>query len=184
MARIGALPAWEQLTGRAARAPAARGGFDNAVPPVIERFEGGALPPEWMETVAQLATRAGALLKVMEALATQLKANARDNPGDAARCAKLYSRLGVLAPRLQHLQATADLWLQEPIAGQPPLAKWLRGRHPGRPGHAHRPRLPAAARQPAAQPPLEQGARGGGHLGLAHQLRQLRPLPARIRPGV
>lgn len=125
MARITALPTWEQLTGRAARAPSARGGFDNAAPSVTERFEGGALPPEWMATVAQLATRSAALLKVMEALATQLKANARDNPGDAARCAKLYSRLGVLAPRLQHLQATADLWLQEPNAGQPPLAKWL-----------------------------------------------------------
>jgi ATP-dependent DNA helicase DinG len=125
MARIGSLPAWDQLTGRAARAPVARGGFDNANAPVVERFEGGALPPEWVDTVAQLATRSSALLKVMEALATQLKTNARDNPGDAARCAKLYSRLGVLAPRLQHQQATAELWLQEPSAGQPPLAKWL-----------------------------------------------------------
>jgi ATP-dependent DNA helicase DinG len=83
------------------------------------------LPPEWLEIVAQLHTRSSALLKVMEALGTQLKANARDNPGDAARCARLYSRLGVLAPRLQHLQATAELWLQEPVAGHPPLAKWL-----------------------------------------------------------
>ena len=125
MARVGALPAWDQLTGRAARAPAARGGFDRAGAPVVERFEGGALPAEWMETVGQLHARSSALLKVMEALATQLKANARENPGDAARCAKLYSRLGVLAPRLQHLQATAELWLQEPASGQPPLAKWL-----------------------------------------------------------
>ncbi len=125
MARIGALPAWDPLTGRDARAPVARGGFDNSRAPVVERFEGGALPVEWTESVSQLATRSAALLKVMEALATQLKANARDNPGDAARCAKLYSRLGVLAPRLQHLQATAELWLQEPVDGQPPLAKWL-----------------------------------------------------------
>ena len=125
MARVGTLPAWDQLTGRAARAPVARGGFDSASVPVVERFEGGALPPEWLDTVAQLHTRSSALLKVMEALATQLKAMARENPGDAARCAKLYSRLGVLAPRLQHLQATAELWLQEPLAGQPPLAKWL-----------------------------------------------------------
>jgi ATP-dependent DNA helicase DinG len=125
MARIGSLPAWDQLTGRTARAPVARGGFDNAAQPVVERFEGGALPPEWMTIVAQLATRSAALLKVMEALATQLKTSARDNPGDAARCAKLYSRLGVLAPRLQHLQATAELWLQEPSVDQPPLAKWL-----------------------------------------------------------
>lgn len=136
MARIGSLPAWDQLTGRAARAPVVRGGFDNAAQPVVrgfdnaaqpvvERFEGGALPPEWLATVEQLATRSAALLKVMEALATQLKTAARDNPGEAARCAKLYSRLGVLAPRLQHLQATAELWLQEPSAEQPPLAKWL-----------------------------------------------------------
>jgi ATP-dependent DNA helicase DinG len=125
MARIGALPAWAALTGRAPRSTPARGGFDAAGAPVVERFEGGALPPEWMESVALLHSRASALLKVMEALATQLKANARDNPGDAARYARLYSRLGVLAPRLQHAQATAELWLQDPAAGQPPLAKWL-----------------------------------------------------------
>jgi ATP-dependent DNA helicase DinG len=29
------------------------------------------------------------------------------------------------APRLQHLQATAELWLQEPVQGHAPLAKWL-----------------------------------------------------------
>ncbi|MEZ5702406.1 MAG: hypothetical protein R3E42_11430 [Burkholderiaceae bacterium] len=118
MARIGSLPAWDQLTGRAARAPQispSRSGFDhNANAPVVERFEGGVLPPEWTESVAQLHTRASALLKVMEALATQLKANARENPGDAARCAKLYSRLGVLAPRLQHLQATAGCGCKNP----------------------------------------------------------------------
>ncbi len=125
MARIGALPEWAALTGRAPRSIPARGGFDAAGAPVVERFEGGALPPEWMETVALLHSHASALLKVMETLATQLKANARDNPGDAARCARLYSRLGVLAPRLQHAQATAELWLQDPAAGQPPLAKWL-----------------------------------------------------------
>jgi ATP-dependent DNA helicase DinG len=125
MARIGALPEWAALTGRAPRSNPARGGFDAAGAPVVERFEGGALPPEWMDTVALLHSRASALLKVMETLAAQLKANARDNPGDAARCARLYSRLGVLAPRLQHAQATAELWLQDPAAGQPPLAKWL-----------------------------------------------------------
>jgi ATP-dependent DNA helicase DinG len=130
MARIGSLPAWDQLTGRAVSATASsRNNYGGGSAPVVERFEGGVLPPEWLEIVARLHTRSSALLKVMEALATQLKANARDNPGDAARCAKLYSRLGVLAPRLQHLQATAELWLQEPPAernpGQAPLAKWL-----------------------------------------------------------
>ncbi|MGE0100010.1 MAG: ATP-dependent DNA helicase DinG [Hydrogenophaga sp.] len=93
--------------------------------PTVDRFENGQLPTGWRETVEKLHANASALLKVFEALATQLKASARDNPGDAARCAKLYSRLGVLAPRLQSAQETAALWLQDSGEGQPPLAKWL-----------------------------------------------------------
>lgn len=126
MARISESPAWADLTARQSGArTAAVPGFDSTPPPVTERFEGGVLPPDWQDVVAQMAARASALLKVFEAVAAQLKANARDNPGDAARCAQLYSRLGSYAPRLQHLQATADLWLQQPGPGQPPLAKWL-----------------------------------------------------------
>ncbi|MFN3494651.1 MAG: ATP-dependent DNA helicase DinG [Hydrogenophaga sp.] len=128
MERMGESPEWLALTGRASGRPALRQASPerwNAAGPVVDRFESGALPDGWADTVAQLHTCASALLKLMEALATQLKANARDNPGDAARCARLYSRLGVLAPRLQHAQATAELWLQEAGPGQPPLAKWL-----------------------------------------------------------
>ncbi|MCU0764030.1 MAG: ATP-dependent DNA helicase DinG, partial [Hydrogenophaga sp.] len=128
MERMGESPEWLALTGRASGRPALRQASPerwNAAGPVVDRFESGALPAGWADTVAQLHTCASALLKLMEALATQLKANARDNPGDAARCARLYSRLGVLAPRLQHAQATAELWLQEAGPGQPPLAKWL-----------------------------------------------------------
>ena len=116
MQRIGALPAWAQLAGRghntvraepveAQRAQTlrqAQGERRGDGAPVVDRFEGGVLPADWNEVVGQLHTQASALLKVFEALATQLKANARDNPGDAARCARLYSRLGVLAPRLQN----------------------------------------------------------------------------------
>jgi ATP-dependent DNA helicase DinG len=125
MQRIGALPAWLDLTGRTPGRAPARGGVSDNAPPIVDRFDGGALPPEWGEVVAQMHANASALLKVFEALATQLKANARENPGDAARCAKLYSRLGVLAPRLQSAQETATLWMQAPTDGQPPLAKWL-----------------------------------------------------------
>lgn len=124
MQRIGALPAWLDLTGRTAGRAPARGGFSDSAP-IVDRFDGGALPPEWTEVVAQMHANASALLKVLEALATQLKANARENPSDAARCAKLYSRLGVLAPRLQSAQETATLWMQAADGGQPPLAKWL-----------------------------------------------------------
>jgi len=128
MQRIGSLPAWLDLTGRSAgRSPARAGGgsFNDAGAPVVDRFEGGVLPAEWLEVVGKLHANASSLLKVFEALATQLKANARENPGDAARCAKLYSRLGVLAPRLQSAQETASYWQQAAGDGQPPLAKWL-----------------------------------------------------------
>ncbi|QHE88362.1 ATP-dependent DNA helicase DinG [Hydrogenophaga sp. BPS33] len=127
MARIGSLPAWLDLTGRSAGRPPMRtgDGFQDAGAPVVDRFDGGVLPAEWLDTLTPLQAHASSLLKVFESLATQLKVNARENPGDAPRFAKLYSRLGVLAPRLQSAQETATLWLQEAGGGQPPLAKWL-----------------------------------------------------------
>ena len=121
MQRIGALTERPGLR----QAQPERGGSAQPERETVDRFESGQLPAGWRETVAKLHANASALLKVFEALATQLKANARDNPGDAARCAKLYSRLGVLAPRLQSAQETATLWLQDSGDGQPPLAKWL-----------------------------------------------------------
>jgi ATP-dependent DNA helicase DinG len=127
MARLSESPEWLALTGRQAgmRPRAGGGGFEFTAPNATERFEGGAIPPDWSETLDQIESRATALLKEIEAMGSQLKATARDNPGDAPRCAQLYSRIGNLAPRLQHLQATAALWLQAPTDGQPPLAKWL-----------------------------------------------------------
>ncbi|MDR7093449.1 ATP-dependent DNA helicase DinG [Hydrogenophaga laconesensis] len=127
MQRIGALPAWLDLTGRAAgRAPLRPGGgFNDAGAPVVDRFEGGMLPADWLDVVTTLHASASSLLKVFEALASQLKTTARENPGDAQRCARLYSRLGVLAPRLQSAQETASYWMQQAGDGQPPLAKWL-----------------------------------------------------------
>jgi ATP-dependent DNA helicase DinG len=113
------------LADLARRAMAVGDGEGEGGAPVVERFEGGVLPPDWLDTVAQLAARATALLRVFETLAGLLKARARDEPGEAPRCAQLYSRLGSFAPRLQHVQAAADMWLQQPGPGQPPLAKWL-----------------------------------------------------------
>jgi len=121
MQRIGALTERPGLR----QAQPERGGSAQPERETVDRFESGQLPAGWRETVEKLHANASALLKVFEALATQLKANARDNPGDAARCAKLYSRLGVLAPRLQSAQETGTLWLQDSSDDQPPLAKWL-----------------------------------------------------------
>jgi len=130
MARLAESPEWLALSGRQGGMRPRNGrdgasGFDFTVPKATERLAGGALPSDWLDTVGQIATQAGALLKLLEDLATELKAKARDNPGEASRCAQLYSRIGALAPRLQHMAATAELWLQAPEAGQAPLAKWL-----------------------------------------------------------
>ena len=111
MVRVGGMPGWGE------RRPDA--------PPTVDRFEGGVLPAGWDEVVGTVAAHATALLKVAESLATQLKTMAREEPSEAARCAQLYSRIGGFAPRLQHAQETADLWLQTAADGQPPLAKWL-----------------------------------------------------------
>lgn len=111
MADIGGLPGWGE------RRPDA--------PPTVRRLAGGVLPAGWEEPVGRVAALAAALLKVAEALAAQLKAIAREEPGEATRCAQLYSRIGGFAPRLQHAEETARLWLSAPAGGEPPLAKWL-----------------------------------------------------------
>ena len=118
MQRVGAMPEWAAAN----RTP--RAGAPEA-PPAIDRFAQGQLPEGWADAVDAIHSRASALLKVFESLAALLKANARDNPDDAPRCAQLYSRLGTIAPRLSQAQETTALWLQDASAGQPPLAKWI-----------------------------------------------------------
>ena len=124
MMRIAQQPAWTALVSRTPRSGERREGNDQP-PPVIDRLDQGQLPSEWVPWIESLQSDASALLKVFEGMATQLKAQARDNPGDAPRLAQLYSRLGVLAPRLQSVEETARRWLEAPVGQQPPLAKWL-----------------------------------------------------------
>ena len=130
MARLAESPEWLALSGKQGGMRPRNGrdggaGFEFNVPNATERLAGGVLPADWEEAVGQIAGRAGVLLKEFELIAAQLKLLARDDPSDAARCAQLYSRIGTFAPRLQHMAATADLWLQAPVDGQAPLAKWL-----------------------------------------------------------
>ncbi|MBX3608809.1 MAG: ATP-dependent DNA helicase DinG [Hydrogenophaga sp.] len=110
--------------GMAAVGPAVRD-LASEAPPLTHRFDAGGLPTEWLEPLRSLQAHAGSLLKLAEALATQLRANARDNPGEATRSAEHYARVGRFAPRLQSLHETATLWLQPTEAGTPPLARWL-----------------------------------------------------------
>ena len=133
MARLAESPDWLAISGKQGGMRPRNGrdggaGFEFNLPNATERLEGGLLPADWTDTVGQIARGAGALLKEFELLAAQLKVLARDDPGDAPRCAQLYSRIGSFAPRVQHMAATAELWLQEPPAkdsGQAPMAKWL-----------------------------------------------------------
>lgn len=130
MARLSTSEEWLSLTGKKGSLRPRNGrdagaGFEFSLPGVIERLEDGRLPAEWLDPVQRMSRWAGLLLKELEGMATALKAMARDDPGTAPRCAQLYSRLGTLAPRVQHMAATAELWLQEPTSGQAPLAKWL-----------------------------------------------------------
>jgi len=110
--------------GMAAVGPAVRD-LASEAPPLTHRFDQGALPAEWTEPLTALQAHAGVLLKLAEAIAVQLRANARENPGEATRSAEHYARIGRFAPRLQSLHETAGLWLQGGEAGGPPLAKWL-----------------------------------------------------------
>ncbi len=130
MARLSTSEEWLSLTGKKGSLRPRNGrdagaGFEFSLPGVIERLEDGRLPAEWLDPVQRMSRWAGLLLKELEGMAAALKAMARDDPGTAPRCAQLYSRLGTLAPRVQHMAATAELWLQEPASGQAPLAKWL-----------------------------------------------------------
>ncbi len=130
MARLAESPEWLAITGRQGGMRPRNGrdgaaGFEFSVPATNERLSGGVLPEDWAETVGQIASRSTALLKELETIALRLRTLAREEPSEATRCAQLYSRIGTFAPRLQHMAATSELWLQQPQAGQPPLAKWL-----------------------------------------------------------
>ncbi|MEN9373093.1 MAG: hypothetical protein RIR79_645 [Pseudomonadota bacterium] len=86
------------------------------------RFPHGVLPDELHEPVLHIATQAGEIAKVLEALATEIKTLAKDDPSRAAPCAQHYASLGALSPRLNSFINTANLLLEH---GEQPLAKWF-----------------------------------------------------------
>jgi ATP-dependent DNA helicase DinG len=58
-------------------------------------------------------------------VAKALRAEMRDKPEEARRLSTLYAQIGMLAPRLEELHATAQLLLQEAVQGEVPAAKWF-----------------------------------------------------------
>jgi len=81
------------------------------------------LPAAWHEPLALIQGHAAGLSKVLEALGSELKRIARDDPPEAASCSLQYARLGQLAPRLRSVLETSGLLLEN---GAQPLAKWLK----------------------------------------------------------
>ena len=108
--------------GSAAATGAARSG--NAQASRV-RVPHGLLPEALAEPLAQLAHHAGGFLECLRAIAKALRAEMRDKPDEARRLSTLYAQIGMLAPRLQELHATAQLLLQDTPEGGVPAAKWF-----------------------------------------------------------
>ncbi|MBN9412279.1 MAG: ATP-dependent DNA helicase DinG [Burkholderiales bacterium] len=101
-----------------------RGQKDSYGPPRV-RVTGGVLPDELVAPLAQAAHHASGFLEALRAIAKALREEIRDKPDDARRLSTLYAQLGMLAPRLEAVDAAAKLLLQEAAEGAPPTAKWF-----------------------------------------------------------
>jgi ATP-dependent DNA helicase DinG len=104
----------EQLAGQA-------GGWG---PPRV-RLPLGALPEALVEPVQRIEHHANGFLTALRVVAKALKAEIKDKPDEARRLSTLYAQIGMLAPRLEELAATAASLLHSPEEGAPPMAKWI-----------------------------------------------------------
>lgn len=93
--------------------------------PARARVPKGVLPDSLLEPLGRLAHHAQVFLDALRAIAKALRAEIRDQPGEAQRLSAMYAQLGVLAPRLEAAHATAQLLLQDAAEGQTPAAKWF-----------------------------------------------------------
>jgi hypothetical protein len=154
--------------------------------PARVRVPRGELPEPLIAPLGLLAASADGFLEALRAISKALRAEMRDKPDEAKRLSTLYAQIGMLAPRLEELHATAQLLLQDaPRRRRPQLCARRQVVHAGGGWRLHRgqgARQPHLARHHAAQPPVERGARRGADIGHAHQLRQFRFLLAR-RPA-
>jgi ATP-dependent DNA helicase DinG len=93
--------------------------------PARARLPLGALPDALVEPVQRIEHHANGFLEALRAVAKALKAEIKDKPDEAKRLSTLYAQIGMLAPRLEELAATASSLLHSPEAGAPPMAKWV-----------------------------------------------------------
>ncbi len=90
---------------------------------LVHRFANGVLPDALQSPLALIRGHARGLSDVLEALGTELKTRAKEDPSQAAHCALLYARLGQMAPRLGSVVNTSAMLLAH---DEQPSAKWLK----------------------------------------------------------
>lgn len=97
--------------------------------PARVRVPRGELPEPLIAPLGLLAASADGFLEALRAISKALRAEMRDKPEEAKRLSTLYAQIGMLAPRLEELHATAQLLLQDPPQGADrsfvPAAKWF-----------------------------------------------------------
>ncbi|MFT4243440.1 MAG: ATP-dependent DNA helicase DinG [Acidovorax sp.] len=93
--------------------------------PARVRVPRGELPPPFIAPLGLLAASADGFLEALRAISKALRAEIRDKPEQARRLSTQYAQVGMLAPRLEELHATAQLLLQDAPEGAVPAAKWF-----------------------------------------------------------
>ncbi|RZJ15275.1 MAG: ATP-dependent DNA helicase DinG [Acidovorax sp.] len=97
--------------------------------PARVRVPRGELPEPLIAPLGLLAASADGFLEALRAISKALRAEMRDKPEEAKRLSTLYAQIGMLAPRLEELHATAQLLLQDAPQGADrsfvPAAKWF-----------------------------------------------------------
>ena len=95
--------------------------------PIRHRPARGVLAAQLQAPLAEVSAHAADYLDSLRAIAKALRAALRDTPLEARRLAALYAQIGMLAPRLEEVHATAALLQQAPAEGETsvPAAKWF-----------------------------------------------------------
>jgi len=91
------------------------------------RLPRGNLPEVLDEPLRLIHLLAESFLGVLNTIAKALRAAMREQPDEARRLSMLYAQLGMLSPRLEKVQATAELLLKTAGSEQDgvPVAKWF-----------------------------------------------------------
>jgi len=88
----------------------------------VELLPIGPLPGVLSNPVSEVLTISGAMLKHLQAISAALRTQMKERPEDSRELATHYVQLGVLAPRLEAVQAWAALMLLET---EVPAARWF-----------------------------------------------------------